>query len=294
MRRADERIETLSEDRVTDGDLEHLPSVVRDAILRAGAGAKCSVAKLQSSAAARPVVPVSPDTHRRACAQAVRGEYYCYMATHPIADRKKNTFIGVSTDPVNDLYVHNHAMAFVPMRRGRVPAHLPVGMSTVTRETHSSAPYWSLASVVGPFLTRAEADHVRRKWHDKTRGEDSKRRRAHTLAEAHRSGYYGSDVELSRTDIGAYIHRTLGAAAGSIFESMCRALDDMTGRSREAPHSSADATQDECCDDASGDDDAHDRLGPPLESLIRIPARDLAACHTDITRPVISFVRPVH
>lgn len=67
---------------------------------------------------------VSPASHRvrvpgdiqhaaRGC--SIKGQYWCYLAIHPLEEKKKDTYMAVASDPVADVYMNNHATFAVPI-----------------------------------------------------------------------------------------------------------------------------------------------------------------------------------
>lgn len=165
----------------------------------------------------------SPDIDRSARMLCARGELFCYMAVHPNSDRKKNTYLGISRDPIADLYMHNHADSFEIMRKGREPMR-PVSVVTSTKTTHAAAPYWSMNNLLGPFFTRPAANMAREEWGLRTRGDESKTRRARVIARRYDMAYFGQDVPLPRGTVRTMISAQLGETAGVLFDDMCRQL----------------------------------------------------------------------
>jgi hypothetical protein len=166
---------------------------------------------------------LASDIDRNARKLPARGELFCYMAVHPNSDRKKNTYLGVSKDPITDLYMHNHSDAFEVMRKGREPlrtAYVALG----TKTTHAAAPYWSMNNMFGPLLTRPCASMAREEWGLRTRGDESKTRRARIVAKRYDAAYFGQDVPLPRDSVRSLIETRLGPEAGSLFDTMCHQL----------------------------------------------------------------------
>lgn len=178
---------------------------------------------------------LSDDIDRIARRGAIRGEYFCYLAVHPNSDRKKNTFLGVSKDPLLDLYRHNHADAFDVPRPGGRGAVRPSAVARNTKTTHAAAPYWSMASVVGPFASKAHAQTATVAWSDHTRGDPSKNRKARVVASLFDIDYYGRDVPVDATFIAAHLTHTLGQSTAQLFQAMRDQVNGMDSPSGVFP-----------------------------------------------------------
>lgn len=84
---------------------------------------------------------------------------------HPFAGAyKKDTYVFVSSTPVETVIMHNQRRV------------------TATRETRHVAPHWRLLVVTGPFFVLAQAIRCARAWVERTRGFHSKKRRGIELA----------------------------------------------------------------------------------------------------------------
>lgn len=165
------------------------------------------------------------DIERNARKRHIRGEYFCYLAVHPNSDRKKNTFLGITKDPLLDLYRHNHADAFyIPRGNGRA-ALRPTGLANATKGTHAAAPYWSMASALGPFVSKAHAQTASLIWSDHTRGDPSKNRKARVVADLFDICYYGRDVPIETEAIVHHLRENINSTAANIFSAMQRQLD---------------------------------------------------------------------
>jgi hypothetical protein len=165
------------------------------------------------------------DIERNARRRPIRGEYFCYLAVHPNSDRKKNTFLGITKDPLLDLYRHNHTDAFyIPRDHGRV-ALRPLGLANATKGTHAAAPYWSMASALGPFVSKAHAQMASLIWSDHTRGDPSKNRKARVVADLFDICYYGRDVAIETDAVVRYLRNNISAAAADLFVTMQTQLD---------------------------------------------------------------------
>lgn len=171
------------------------------------------------------------DIERIARKRHIRGEYFCYLAVHPNSDRKKNTFLGVTKDPLLDLYRHNHADAFyIPRGNGRA-ALRPAGLANTTKGTHAAAPYWSMASALGPFVSKAHAQTGSLIWSDHTRGDPSKNRKARVVADIFDIRYYGRDVPIETEAIVRHLQENINSAAASLFAVMQTQLDTIEPKS---------------------------------------------------------------
>lgn len=150
-----------------------------------------------------------------------KGTSFVYLMMHNVTGRKKNAFVGVSSDPVETMYEYNHGFAsssfssatnstVTRSRKRRQQQHLhpvqtndenelalaqyPTSGWIMPKEAHQAAPYWTLASVTGPAPTVKIAENVANSWLGGIRGVASKFDRGHRLAKTHHMDYYGSDV----------------------------------------------------------------------------------------------------
>jgi hypothetical protein len=87
------------------------------------------------------------------------GRYYCYLMTHDLQGKKTSAHVGYTTDPLYDVYLHNHSLIN-------------------DRTTNAAAPYWRLDCVLGPFITLEKAILCSEDWVNGTRGQESKRNKA--------------------------------------------------------------------------------------------------------------------
>jgi hypothetical protein len=96
--------------------------------------------------------------------ESYKGRYFIYLMSlsHPVVS-KTDSHIGYSTNPLMDLYCHNHKL---------------MG----DRSTCIAAPYWMLDIVIGPFASKKQAVECGRVWVNQTRGKEPKRNKAPFLA----------------------------------------------------------------------------------------------------------------
>lgn len=91
------------------------------------------------------------------------GNYYTFLMTHPLPDKKTSAHVGYSTDPAYDVYLHNNLL-------------------TNDRTTSAAAPYWVLDMVLGPLISAEDAIECCKDLVSNTRGMNSKRKRALLLS----------------------------------------------------------------------------------------------------------------
>lgn len=91
-----------------------------------------------------------------------RGIYYSFLMTHSLQGKKTSANIGYGTNPMLDVYLHNH-------------------LKTNDRTTSAAAPYWVLDMALGPFITKESAIGCCEEWVSGTRGKESKRKKASLL-----------------------------------------------------------------------------------------------------------------
>ena len=136
-----------------------------------------------------------------------------------------SAFLGITRDPLLDLYRHNHADAFyIPRDNGRA-ALRPAGLAAATKGTHAAAPYWSMASALGPLVSKAHAQTASLIWSDHTRGDPSKNRKARVVADLFDIRYYGRDVPVENDAIVLHLRDNISVAAANLFEAMQARLD---------------------------------------------------------------------
>lgn len=123
-----------------------------------------------------------------------RGVYYAFLMSHALKGKKKNTNVGASKNPIFSVIAHNN-QAFVnrPANRHLSKAAFPV---IYDKDTASAAPHWKLDRVIGPFIRKEEAIECCHGWVKKTRGTDSKHKRAPELTTHYATNLYSSQVPL--------------------------------------------------------------------------------------------------
>lgn len=222
---------------------ERLPDVVRKARERAGASARhldIQVSFEDAEPTAR--VRVKRDTLARAQGVTANGEYFLYLAVHAIPDRKKNVFIGVSCDPVQEVYNHNHGRGDAMERREQTASGDGKRHSS-QKEAHTAAPYLSLASAIGPLLTRSVAESGAKFWETRIRGVKSKYTRGHALAALYGVPYYGTDVPVSPRSIATYLNSHVAPGAAEILDEMRAAVRAARAEKENLPETGS--TEDE-------------------------------------------------
>ena len=91
------------------------------------------------------------------------GNYYTFLMTHPLPDKKTSAHVGYSADPAYDVYLHNNLL-------------------TNDRTTSAAAPHWILDMVLGPLISVEDAIECCKDLVSNTRGMKSKRERAVLLS----------------------------------------------------------------------------------------------------------------
>lgn len=106
------------------------------------------------------------------------GSYFAFLMSHSLKNKKKDTNIGFSKNPIYSLYLHN-------------------GQHIVNKNTSSAAPYWILDTILGPFSTEKQAMCCCNEWVSKTRGRESKRLKAYSLYKKYGVNLYSHQVKLN-------------------------------------------------------------------------------------------------
>jgi hypothetical protein len=110
--------------------------------------------------------------------QMFPGAYYAFLMSHDLKNKKKDTNIGFSKDPVYSLYLHNE-------------------QRIVNKNTSSAAPHWKLDTVLGPFSTARRAELCCDEWVTKTRGKDSKQTKGFVLHKLFSVNLYSCKIKLN-------------------------------------------------------------------------------------------------
>jgi hypothetical protein len=235
--------------------IDRLPRPVRAALERSGGCAK-TVAVAVSCDTTRATSPPRERPHGGA-------GYYCYLAVHPLDGRKKDTFMGIASDPLADLFARNHGLPLHdPVAALAAAANLPARASATDssdgakegetqqrrrrrragetgKDTHLAAPYWKLAAVLEAPPTVAECQQLRLEWTAGTRGVNSKIAKARKLAHEHGLVYYGRDEQSDDSHVEQVVVQTGGKAAAAELTKVRDALAAARIRDREWEHSFA-------------------------------------------------------
>jgi len=240
-----------------------VPPAVLRARQRAGVTGRCTTVRVTVSETSDTPAMASPCQTLRRLLQHIGEEqdalqgrgYFLYLAVHPIPDRKKNSFIAVSRDPIRAVYEYNHGQARGKPRRitaasaalssddvtadedaeddenaseeeeaeetvatRKRPA--PSKRGLIQKEAPLAAPYLAIASVIGPLLSQSLAQMAAEAWAKRIRGTKSKFVRGHAIAEFYGVPYYGDDVQVARDTIATHLDTCVTPGAGTIFRAM--------------------------------------------------------------------------
>ena len=130
------------------------------------------------------------------------GEYFSYLMTTGIKNRKKDTFIGVARNPWHQLYLHNSGNA-------------------KCRSTLCGAPGWYLVAMLGPFFLSQAAEECARVWTISGRGVDSKLRKARAIAVSFDVKLFSEDVASCETP-NSFLSRHAPRSAKRSYVNLCR------------------------------------------------------------------------
>jgi hypothetical protein len=127
-----------------------------------------------TSCEVRPVEPTQAElTNQERCnllSQPYTGEYFTFLMSHSVSSRT-DSFVGYTTNPLRDVYLHNQK-------------HVS------DRNTCGAAPHWLLDIVLGPFISKELAIDCGLSWVTGTRGKTPKREKAPFLSSAYYVGMY--------------------------------------------------------------------------------------------------------
>lgn len=124
------------------------------------------------------VLMISKYTYHALRNQIFPGTYYAFLMSHSLKNKKKDTNIGFSKNPIYSLYLHN-------------------GQHIVNKNTSSAAPFWILDIILGPFPTEKQVMDCCNEWVSKTRGRESKRNKAYKLYKYYGVNLYSHQVALN-------------------------------------------------------------------------------------------------
>lgn len=124
------------------------------------------------------IMMVSKYTYHALQHRIFPGTYFAFLMSHSLKNKKKDTNIGFSKNPIHSLYLHN-------------------GQHIVNKNTSSAAPHWILDIILGPFSTERQAMDCCNEWVSKTRGRESKRLKAYTLYKKYGVNLYSHQVKLN-------------------------------------------------------------------------------------------------
>lgn len=150
------------------------------------------------------------------------GPMYCYMAVHPIRDRKKDTCVGYARNPMGIIHAYNH---------GKVQH----------KDARMAAPYWSLAAAAGPLASEEECTRFVERWVSGTRGVNSKLARGRSVAADFNVPYFCYDEEkpVTACRARAYVASLKSERLLETFERMQSVLQELRDRAAAATSDSA-------------------------------------------------------
>ena len=96
-----------------------------------------------------------------------QSSHYAFLMVHPKIGMKIDSYIGYSTNPFNDVHLHNTLAV------------------EDTHRTGSVAPHWTLDMVLGPFTSSELAIECTQKWPIDTKGPVSKRHKGKLLKDVY-------------------------------------------------------------------------------------------------------------
>ena len=133
--------------------------------------------------------------------QRFRGTYYAFLMSHTMPNKKKDTNIGVSRNPIFSVMAHNNQYYVNQQEegdKGGIPHDKYYFPVIFDKDTASAAPNWRLHIVLGPFLTKRTAVECCYKWVKKTRGTRSKCDKAPKLADFYQCHLYSSQIRIKQ------------------------------------------------------------------------------------------------
>ena len=106
------------------------------------------------------------------------GDLFCFLLTHHLPGKKKDTHIGYSHNPLRSLFVYNNRLVY-------------------NKDTRIAAGNWQLSTVLGSFYLTETCESCCTQWVKGTRGIDSKKRKARQLMMQYNVDCFTTDVPLT-------------------------------------------------------------------------------------------------